>query len=277
MYGLVYLEEPINVGSTELVCPKAIHAIKVDNEKGIISRMCYGFEELDTTCGIDVAYQEALSAWKKNIKEFNSDFSDVENLVFIEWFQYSSFFCAKGESRSYLDLKECFVIPSKCQKHTAFTSVGKSGAENVWNMYLIFKKMSDRNLENVREIKRKSYNKKILHKRASVSFVNEYTGLITKQIESMCDKLGMEVTEENGVVNIATIAGDWKFNALARPTILYKRNSGKFTNQDYHVELEGIYSPLEAIIFIKERDEYELAVKLRDIPKLKLEENYKWI
>lgn len=277
MYGLVYIEEPINVGSTDLICPKAIHAIKVDTDKSILVRKYYEFKPLNISNGIDEAYQEVLSDWRKICREFNADFSDAENLVFIDGVQYSSFFYARGKSKGWMNIRECFILPQKYKKNTKFTCVGKSGAENVWNMYQIFKRMPNEKLESAKRTKKKNHSIRILHKRTSVSFLNEHTGFITKQIKNMCDELGMEIIEENGIVKVYTMAGDWKFNALARPTILSKRNVGRLNDEEYHVEKEGIYSPLEAIKFIKQRDDNELAKRLDEIPKLELEESYQWI
>lgn len=273
MYGIIYIEEPINVGSTDLICPKAIHIIKADDDKSLLLRKIFEFRELDLSISIDEAYYNVLDNWREIFREMNNELSDTDNLLFLDIGQYKSFFHARAKSHGWMKIRNNFRIPQKYTKNVEFTSVGKSGAENVWNMFTLFKNIPNNKLERIKISKSKPTNvSKVLCKRAEVCFVNEHTGFITKQLESLCNKLDMEIREDNGIVEVFTITGDWKFNALARPTILSKRNYGHMDDDTYHVEKEGIYSPLEAIQFIRERSETELAEKLLNIHKLDLED-----
>ena len=89
---------------------------------------------------------------------------------------------------------------------------------------------------------------------------------LAKQIIKICNHYDIYCAVYGDDVNILTAAGDWKFNYLNRPIVLYHRNYHPNTSvkakYEYHRQDMEFYSPIDAIIYIIKHDNKRIKMLL---------------
>ena len=272
MYGLIFIEEPTHIGTNNLMYPKAIHLTCVDSEKMMESRNHFEFKPLDFSKSMEEIEKEALSTWRRHLYKINSDLVDCPNLVFLYCSQYEGFFNARKACKGRLDLKDCRILSLDDDGKT-YSNVGKSGAENMWNMYRDFRSVDFNSLKTHIEARKSIHIQKkyVLNKMKDQVYNNGSSNFMMKQIFDIAERLGFGITETNGIVSVLGMASEWRFNMAERPMMLYFKSYSTYATE-YKLEKENVYSPLDAMILIKRKDDAMLADAENTIEEFNLED-----
>ena len=280
MYGLIWLEDCVHLGSGELVIPKCSYVSIMGDDNIVESKSMYEFQPLDMSEGIEKAREYILQDWKKIIKKIDEDLGTIVDLVFAYRSQYQDFFYARKQCKGRFEMRECHLLwyDAEEAKNCGVCNVGHSGAENIWNMTNQAKKYSRcsqmKSVKGVFKVgsstKRISNSNKLV-KRTDIKYRNDKTSTIDKFLKQWCDKLGYIVHEENGQIYVFTLASSWRFNALARPMNVFIEEYDRGISE-YKLAAENVYSPVDALIFIKERDDTLLEKKVNRLNKVFKEE-----
>ena len=265
MYALLWLKDYVRYKQTVYVNVSEIHCFLCSDDKELDRRLIFQFAPVDFVGeSTDSVKKSIRTNWYNFGKELKKECGNQEITVVLPFSSVARDFSKMSQ---YI-VGSSFIKEVKNLSVSGSISYGTfvmedSGAENLWKMYQIFRGTDIKSAEITSKNRYVSSNEIVIRSivDSRKRMINNHFEYMLEQIDEIAKQLGYYVKNRDGTLLVLTACNTYSIELANRPMQLCSINP----NGSYSLIDSQVYSPVDAMTMIFNRDKEEISRKLAEL------------